>query len=53
MKVSDEVSKYLSELGRKGAKARAAKLSKPRRKEIAVKAAKRRWKGTRHGHHAK
>jgi hypothetical protein len=33
-------------LGRKGGQARAKGLSKKRRKEIAEKAAKSRWKGT-------
>jgi len=41
------ISKYLSEIGRKGGlkggKARAAKLSARKRKEIAQKAAKARW----------
>jgi len=36
----DPVSKYLSELGRKGAQARAKKLSAEQRREIAKKAAK-------------
>jgi hypothetical protein len=36
----DPVSKYLSEIGRKGAYARAKKLTPERRKEIAKKAAK-------------
>lgn len=42
-----EVSKYLSEIGRKGGlkggKARAEKLSPEERKEIAKKAAQARW----------
>jgi hypothetical protein len=33
-----------AELGRRGGKARAAKLSKKRRKEIAIAAAKKRWR---------
>jgi hypothetical protein len=41
------ISKYLSEIGRKGGlkggKARAAKLSAKKRKEIAQKAAFKRW----------
>ena len=41
------ISKYLSEIGRKGGlrggPARAKKLSKKQRKEIAQKAAKARW----------
>jgi hypothetical protein len=41
------ISKYLSEIGKrgglKGGPARAKKLSKKRRKEIAKKAAKSRW----------
>ena len=36
----DPVSKYLSEIGRRGAKARAKVLSPEQRKEIAKKAAK-------------
>lgn len=36
-------SKAAVELGRKGGKARAERLSKKRRSEIAKKAAKRRW----------
>jgi hypothetical protein len=36
-------SKAAVELGRKGGKARAAKLSKKRRAEIAKRAAKKRW----------
>jgi len=43
-----EISKYLSTIGRKGGlkggKARADSLSAKRRKEIAEKAAKTRWK---------
>jgi hypothetical protein len=43
-----EISKYLSEIGRKGGlkggKARAEKLSAKKRKEIAQKAAHARWK---------
>jgi hypothetical protein len=42
------ISEYLSQIGRKGGlkggKARAAKLSPARRKAIAQKAAKKRWK---------
>lgn len=42
-----EVSKYLAEIGRKGGlkggKARAAKLTEEQRKEIATKAAQKRW----------
>jgi len=34
-----------AELGRRGGKARAARLSKKRRSEIAKKAAKSRWNG--------
>jgi hypothetical protein len=45
-----EVSTYLSEIGRKGGlkggKARAAKLSKARRKAIAQKASDKRWKSS-------
>jgi len=36
----EKYSAYFSELGRKGAKARAKKLSAERRKEIATKASK-------------
>lgn len=36
----DQVSKYLSEIGRKGARARAKKLTAEQRSEIAKKAAK-------------
>lgn len=43
-----DISEYLAEIGRKGGlkggKARAAKLSSEERKEIASKAAKKRWK---------
>lgn len=43
-----EVSKYLAEIGRKGGlkggKSRAAKLSRVRKREIARKAARARWK---------
>lgn len=43
----DPVSEYLAQIGRKGGlkggKARAAKLSARKRKEIAKKAAKARW----------
>ena len=42
------ISEYLAKIGRegglKGGKARAKKLSKKRRKQIAQKAAKSRWK---------
>ncbi len=40
----DGKNKAAVELGRKGGKARAAKLSKKRRAEIAKKAAASRWK---------
>ena len=40
----DGKNKAAVELGRKGGKARAEKLSKKRRAEIARKAAKARWK---------
>jgi hypothetical protein len=36
----DQVSKYLSQIGRKGGYARAKKLTAEQRKEIAKKAAK-------------
>lgn len=43
-----EISKYLAQIGRKGGlkggKSRADKLTPERRKEIAQKAAKARWK---------
>ncbi len=39
----DGKNKAAAELGRKGGKARAEKLSKKRRAEIARKAAKKRW----------
>jgi len=39
-KEQDPVSKYLSEIGRKGAQARAKVLSPEQRKEIAKKAAR-------------
>ena len=46
-KEKSEISKYLSEIGKrgglKGGPARAKKLSSKRRKEIARKAAKARW----------
>jgi hypothetical protein len=46
-----EISKYLSEIGRrgglKGGKARAKKLSAKRRKEIALLAAQSRWKSNK------
>jgi hypothetical protein len=46
-----EISKYLSEIGRKGGliggKARAAKLTVKQRKEISQKAAKARWSKTK------
>jgi Spy/CpxP family protein refolding chaperone len=40
MEQDDPVSKYLSEIGRKGAIARAKRLTPEQRKEIAQKAAK-------------
>lgn len=39
----DELSSAAAELGRKGGKARAEKLSPEKRKEIARKAAEKRW----------
>ena len=42
----DGKNKAAQELGRKGGKARAAKMSKKRRSEIARKAAETRWKQT-------
>ena len=41
----DGKDKAAVELGRKGGKARAAKMTPERRKEIARKAAKKRWQG--------
>ena len=41
--IDDGKSKAAVELGRKGGRARAAKLSKKRRSEIAKKAAASRW----------
>jgi hypothetical protein len=38
--MNDPVSKYLSDIGRKGGKARAKQLTPEQRKEIAKKAAK-------------
>ena len=43
--VEDRRDQAAVALGRKGGKARAAGLSKERRKEIAAHAAKKRWKG--------
>ncbi len=42
----DGKNKAAVELGRRGGRARAAKLSKKRRAEIAKKAAKARWRTT-------
>ena len=42
----DGKDKAAVELGRKGGKARAEKLSKKRRAEIARKAAQKRWRGS-------
>ena len=42
----DGKNKAAVELGRKGGKARAAKMTAKRRKEIAQKAAQKRWDGT-------
>jgi hypothetical protein len=39
----DPVKSAAAELGSRGGKARAAKLSRKKRKEIAQKAAKKRW----------
>jgi hypothetical protein len=39
-----ELSSAAAELGRKGGKARAAKMTPERRAEIARKAAEKRWK---------
>ncbi|WP_300392247.1 hypothetical protein [Henriciella sp.] len=40
----DEVSSAAAQMGRKGGKARAEKLTKEQRSEIAKKAAAKRWK---------
>ena len=40
----DEVSSAAAQMGRKGGKARAEKLTKEQRSEIAKKAAEKRWK---------
>lgn len=40
-----EIKSAAAELGRRGGKARAAKMSAERRAEIARSAANRRWKG--------
>ncbi len=42
-KLPKGVSNYLASLGRKGAKARAEKLSRKERREISRKAARARW----------
>ncbi len=42
----DGKNKAAVELGRKGGKARASKLTAKQRREIAKKAAQKRWKGT-------
>lgn len=42
-KLPNEVSSYLASLGRKGARARAEKLSAKKRREISRKAAHARW----------
>ncbi|MGO8988801.1 MAG: hypothetical protein ACLQGU_08290 [bacterium] len=51
LKERSEISKYLSEIGKrgglKGGPARAKKLSSKKRKEIAREAAKARWKRTK------
>jgi hypothetical protein len=41
----EELTSAAAQLGRKGGKARAAKMTPERRKEIARKAATKRWKG--------
>jgi hypothetical protein len=43
MSKKSELSRYLSELGRKGGKATAKKLTSEQRKQNARKAAKARW----------
>jgi general stress protein YciG len=42
-----ELSSAAAEMGRKGGKARAAAMTPERRKEIAKKAAAKRWQGTK------
>ncbi len=44
----DGKNKAAVELGRKGGKARAAKMTPEQRSEIAKKAASARWAGTKH-----
>lgn len=41
----EELASAAAQLGRKGGKARAANMTPERRKEIARKAAEKRWKG--------
>lgn len=41
---TDEMSSAAAQMGRKGGKARAEKLTKEQRSEIAKKAAEKRWK---------
>ncbi len=41
--MQDALRKYFSKLGKKGGKARIAKISPERRREIARKAAQARW----------
>ena len=43
----EELTSAAAQLGRKGGKARAEKLSEERRKEIAKKAAAKRWESQR------
>ena len=43
----DEMSSAAAQMGRKGGKARAEKLTKEQRSEIAKKAAAKRWKTSR------
>jgi hypothetical protein len=44
MKLSDEAREYFRKMGGKGGKIRKEKLSAKRRKQIAKKAAKARWR---------
>lgn len=45
--VADELKRHLSKLGKKGGEARARKLTKAQRKEIAKAGAVARWKKPR------
>ena len=45
MKLNDEIRNYLTELAKRGGKARAKALTQEQRKAIATKASQGRWKG--------